>query len=933
MIDRIEKDLQATSNLLKWEHNIENETKRQIWHRDIVDVQRHFRDMREALKENPSVAAYGESQMGKSFLVNAMLGCSGKNFIISDGTTNYDFKHDINPSEDGAENEATGVVTRFSRHLTEQTSTPSGKIRVKLLSIADIVLVLTEAWYNETEHLSVDMADEGPAVDKIREAISNTPLGEESNPLIPEIDLSYIESYVSKSSRHIAEIAMPIVTFLRQNYGNVSREHTQKIIQLIWENNKEYSKLFSDLIKYRSELGDKNECYVNFGAILKKYGTLLDVERLNEMYSDNCPSRGPQYVPDVEVSETPSGPTRRISKPFFSALTAEVVIDIDSAGTITGRDFLNRLDILDFPGLKGSQNINDNTLHAGNNLATVYRRGKVTYLFAKYSQTKLISSLLFCQNHNDYHAGKLGGVLKQWVENNIGGTPETRKAEIDRLKGSPLLIVSTWFNKNLDYHNESEGADLDDKWRRRFDRVLADQVLKSLGLPDHWFNSWDGPNQPFREIFLMRDFEHSTQIFKQDGCQEGEAFHPEYLARLRESFLSNEFVKKRFINAEARWDGAAKPNNVGTEPIISFLDSVAPNMSNARHGKFGAEIDFLVNKLSHWIKELYHDDDPVEETKKAKKKAGSIIRGIDAGCGREPWFFAKLMQSLTLSESIVRETLHSNLNSAKGAHQNPLTGPEAGVYTAAGLSTGIKREENLHRLFLYCGVDTESECREVLTEDGIDMDRLLSLTQMQKSIAEKLVEQVEQVWHDYLSGEVVSQWAPIYKSIGLLASDIYELWCCTELDAHRKLTEEVDDIMNRINAGYQVGIVANWIAMQLARFTAEMGYSWIPSDTMGQIKKKNNDYSLNIDFEMCASELPTTGVERLGPISDAKRSLQKVGVGYTAEERKLQSQIPDNHDLWQWENRLRIAEAILSGVRSYNIEANRQLGDIKALIY
>ncbi|MBP5540532.1 MAG: hypothetical protein J6X88_02675 [Bacteroidales bacterium] len=933
MIDRIEKNMQASCQLLEWDHNIESESRRQNWHRQIVDAQRDLRDMREALKENPSVAAYGESQMGKSFLVNAMLGCSGKNFIISDGTTNYDFKHDINPSENGAQNEATGVVTRFSRHRTEQTPPPPGKIRVKLLSIADIILILTEAWYNETEHLAASESDVGTTVDKIRERISDTPLIEESNPLVSEVDLSYIQSYARRSSRFIAETTIPIITFLRQNYGNVSREHTQKLLQLIWENNNEYNRLFGDLIKYRSELGNCHECYVNFSALQKKYGTLLDVERLNEMYGENCPSRGPQYIPDVEISETPSGPTRRFSKPFFSALTAEVVIDIDSAGEIPDRNFLNQLDILDFPGLKGSQHINDNTLHAGNNLATVYRRGKVTYLFSKYSQTELIGSLLFCQNHNDYHAGKLGGVLKQWVETNVGSTPETRKTEINRLKGSPLLIVSTYFNQNLDYYNESEDADLDDRWRRRFDRVLSDQVLKSLGLPDHWFNSWDGPEQPFREIFLMRDFEHSTGIFKQDGRQEGEAFHPDYLARLKESFLSNKFVKERFKDAAARWDGAATPNNVGTEPILSYLNTVAPNMNQARQEKFRGKIDSLVAAIKKLIAEEYHDDDPAEDTKKAKKKSGSIIRGIDAGCGTKPWFFCNLMQDLTLPESTVRRKLHACLNSANSDHQNPLTGPEASIYISAGLSTKDDREKNLHRLLLYCGVDTEDECRESLKEDDIKMDHLLSLTQVQKSIAEKLVEHIEQVWRDNLSGMVVSQWAPHFNAIGLLASDIYELWTCEKLNAHKKLTEEVDDIMNRINEGHQVGIVANWIAMQLARFTAEMGYSWITSDTMEDIKKKNNDYSLNIDFEMSANELPATGVEMLGQISEAKRNLLKVGVGYTSEEHKLQSQIPDNHDLWQWENRLRIAEAILSGVRKYDEEANRQLGEIKANIY
>lgn len=47
------------------------------------------------------------------------------------------------------------------------------------------------------------------------------------------------------------------------------------------------------------------------------------------------------------------------------------------------------------------------------------RRGKVSYLFDKYSESLRINAILFCQNM-DKPESELGEVLNNWICKNIG---------------------------------------------------------------------------------------------------------------------------------------------------------------------------------------------------------------------------------------------------------------------------------------------------------------------------------------------------------------------------------------------------------------------------------------------------------------------------------------------------------------------------------
>ena len=139
------------------------------------------------------------------------------------------------------------------------------------------------------------------------------------------------------------------------------------------------------------------------------------------------------------------------------------------------REFLKRTDFMDFPGARSNIEINaDSDLQMSTDQlspADIYIRGKVSYLFDKYSQDFEINNLLFCIPCLKNEVGQLPGLLSSWINRNIGSTPADREKALVEIKTSPLMIVFTWWNIELQpYASDNQSFDI--KWEIRFDEFF-----------------------------------------------------------------------------------------------------------------------------------------------------------------------------------------------------------------------------------------------------------------------------------------------------------------------------------------------------------------------------------------------------------------------------------------------------------------------------
>ena len=92
---------------------------------------------------------------------------------------------------------------------------------------------------------------------------------------------------------------------------------------------------------------------------------------------------------------------------------------------------------------------------------------------------------------------------------------------------------------------------------------------------------------------------------------------------------------------------------------------------------------------------------------------------------------------------------------------------------------------------------------------------------------------------------------------------------------------------------------------------------------MRSVAKKNEDFKLNIDMDMLNYTDQGYGIDLLKQMDLVQHSLEQEG--FTAKVRAQQKMLPQYRSRWQWQNRMRAAFAIVSGLREYNIEANNEL--------
>ena len=932
----IDKNLSAIEKALLWTSHVP-EAEQLQYKQQLINIRRELKKVKYAMEEHCSTAAFGESQMGKSYLVSAMLSKPGEAFCVTDSGSGerYNFINEINPSAPNATVEATGVVTRFT--VNGDTNTPNGCVKIRLLSVVDVVLILCEAYYTQVVDYDFTQVLRTSTINDMVKTISLGKAG--ANTLLNEDDILDLQEYMRSLSiynRSILNLTdSDLFSFLVQNVSRMSDSQIIDILGLFWDKNPDITRIFKDLISEYRKLNLSAYVYIPFKTVLRKHGTILDVARLNEMYCtpENVPS---DYIGESDVF-LPNGDRLSVRKSFLSALTAELYFVLPN-NVADEHHFLHHLDILDFPGARRPEKIMAAMLSDGENISTAYRRGKVTYLFNKYSNAKRINSLMFCHNNNQSAESTMSFVLHNWVTNNIGSTPEKRSMFINQSQLSPLFIISTWFNKDLVYHDEVKGkADLDERWRRRFSVVLEGEVLKSISdeSNSHWFNNWTSTGC-FKNIYMLRDFKFSKGIYSgyhpgPEGRSPEQSLisHPSYpgfMTDLRNSFCSNSFVKEHFEAPDSAWDCGANINCDGTSRIIASLNAIAPNLNSARYSKFSSDVKSLVSQLRSLLSNYYHSDNKDEEVQKAKKQSRKVNMQIDIQIGADPSFFGVFMDKLMINETELREILHALLINNKT--QAKMSSIESQVFIAAGLSTENSRQENERLLCDYTGSDGMSECKEILAEMNVDVAKLLSSKQMHVGTAESIVNCVEEFWYNQvLSHYAVNALKDRIDSISNISSTLYRLYL--QLNVRATLIDKVDYYLKCFGNEGAVCVLSDYLSVMFNKMTSSFGYDYFDESTIDSIESLNEKFNLQINRHYIDAS-PSDGINLIGEISRQKEILERPRFG--TDDKEFLNKFPQYNSVWKWEEQLKAGFIIACDLPNYDAEANKELGQIISII-
>ena len=301
MKDNIIKQLEIIEKSNNWIRTSLDGQKAKAAYRDMVKCRRKLKKKKFALEGNPAAAMYGESQVGKSYLISSLLSEEGNTFCItSEDNDVHNFIEEINPPGGGSE--STSLVSRFS--VTFKPVNPKFPVKAVLLSPSDIVLVLCDSFYNDL-NLKTNQNIHFISAEEIKSEIFE--LVEKLKHRTPQqfyfceddvLDMQdYFDEYFQKAYKVINSNFFEEISLI---ISKATPDEWKNIFSLLWNKNEIFTNLFGELIDQYQKLNFSTEVYLPIESVLYANGTLLDVKRLREIFTE--PDRiEPKYTPNTTL--------------------------------------------------------------------------------------------------------------------------------------------------------------------------------------------------------------------------------------------------------------------------------------------------------------------------------------------------------------------------------------------------------------------------------------------------------------------------------------------------------------------------------------------------------------------------------------------------------------------------------------------------------
>lgn len=658
----------------------------------LVEHRRLLNRIANASRNNPGIAAFGKSQVGKSYLISCLLQDNGKPFMVKTTKGDYNFVFRINPpSEEGGGRESTGVVTRFSSYnRTPELYSPEYPVMVKTFTVSDIVSILADSYFNDFGNYTTKGECEIiEIIDYYRSKYSHMqPIHE---PVVLADDVLNLKEYFLK---HINNAQVfnktPFFDHLAMLIENIPAEDYASVFSVLWNNDSNLTKLFNRLFNTLSQFDFAEYVYLPIDAVLHddiKENTIMSVQCLKQLFTTT------EYTTDVYVRNNGKFEQRGagIPKSDICAICSEVIFKIEdeflnSSGSYCldnvapevsskiGHDeikmtMLRSNDLLDFPGARAREQEDVRKLTEDSVLLNCFLRGKVAYLFNKYNTDKTINILLYCHHNKDNDVTSLYKLLQDWVTEYVGKTPKARKEKIEQTKVSPLFYIGTMFNLDMTLGIGAVASEdaVDQRWIGRFDTVMNKQCFHTDTVD--WVNNWTDEGVGFKNSYVLRDYKFSGpksglyKGFEESHREQEMIMSKEYYQMMRTSFIKNSYVKQLFQDPEVAWDVTASINNDGALYIMENLSEVAQRMDSAREADFVAAIKKVKNKVLNLMKDYFISTDMDELLEANLQKSKAIFREMDFTCNSDNYYFGHLIQALQLTETEAYKVVHAVMQS------------------------------------------------------------------------------------------------------------------------------------------------------------------------------------------------------------------------------------------------------------------------------
>lgn len=591
-----------------------------------------------------SAGVFGPSQAGKSYLVSVLGKSQGKSLMIDLAGTHRSFIQEINPP---GSKEATGLVTRFT--IDSGTTDTAFPVEIRLLTETDLVKIMGNSFQSDFDqhNRKLGLPDE----EEIRSAISR------------------LETQASAHISHLDEILMfDIGEYFKTNYstsiGPLSRAgywdaltrfghrlatpQRIEMYALLWGGSRgdEISRIFVLMLNALEKLGHSANARAESASLIPREHSIIDVD----LVKDHLGTVEDQtdFIKVIPIDDRgAAGKPADIPRATLCAIVAELRLVI----TEQPWAFFEHTDLLDFPGARSREQMVDLPLEPRDRMECVrnmVRRGKVSYLFQRYTEERELACMLLCMPPLNSEVKDLSSLVRHWVWQTHGNSAQER---------SSLACALFFILTKIDEEFHGKPGDTDESLKNRVDARLEASMYQ-LYKQEEWLQNWNG--KPFNNTFLLRNPEFELGgIFEyaQEGDRRREvAITSEAAKRLdahRAGMIVGEKASKHFRDPGQSWDAAIKFNDGGVSFLVEQLERVlSPNLKTAQ--LIGRLVD-QGQQIDARLRRFYQADD--DSSRKEKETALSNLRRqlYKVSNDRNYVNFSQLMSRLKLAEADMRE--------------------------------------------------------------------------------------------------------------------------------------------------------------------------------------------------------------------------------------------------------------------------------------
>lgn len=846
----------------------------------LVEERRKLRKIVETEKDNPAIAAYGKSQVGKSYLMSNML---QREVTLDDGSKvikpfeveadgkKYNFIDSMNPITH--DTEATGVVTRFSSFKRDPSRySKDYPVLMRCLSVTDITLILCEGYFHDVLDPSTDSRED---INKYAEELYLKYKDNEPRSVAPITadDILEMKCYFQKYIKPAQELnKSSIFDKIALVIDRIPVDDYVELFSYFWAKEVTLTYLYRRILKTLSVLEYYRDVYLKVDAVLHNganENTIMSVECLNGLGNE-----GNEYICNAYLKRTDGSFVEKTNmrKSDLSAVCAEVVYLISpefqkieasydmeyispeirpllpSAGKVND-DMLANIDLLDFPGARARQQEQKHTLHKKDVFTKVLLRGKVAYLFNKYSESRAVNILLYCHDYCMCDVSSLYITLNEWVNQYIGRSPEERARTLQLADGiSPLFYIATKFNVDMAENQNptaNERTAIDGRWIARFKKVLYKECFNAASV--EWVRNWSAKGTNFQNSYLLRDFKYSGPKgsklfsgFKETGRENGLLVDNGYLELLKESFCESEEAAIFFNNRPLSWDVAATMNNDGALYIIQNLSRAAAAMSRVRENQFADTYKQAIAMVVNIMKEYFVSDDTSELLAENIHKAQRVLSEMDFTCQIHPEYFGKLLQALQMTESETYKEVHLLLPKLTSAVNDEKIDYEL-LRKRCGDFKGCANESDMwNRLVEVYSYSSKEEASNALQARGIDVSRLFQGARIKRRNSSVIADTLINLWMKNITSVGFMN---AFSGGTMLESYVLSnlVACIQRVAESQNLQENIEseiaeytDILNVSKINEE--LVADIIATKISDFVLDFGFRYYDEGQVASLK-------------------------------------------------------------------------------------------------